>query len=312
MAANVDYTAVHLFSLFFGVLGLVLLYLGAKSLRLKRLIEDLPTSRLKSMSLGLVEVKGRVHPVFQIKTPFTDIPCAYYRYRVMEYRKREDDGTWVPILEGDSSQYTFLVEDDSGYALVLPKDAEADLAYHAVFQSDSSKNPPPDHIVEFLSGRHSSVKDWISRKVIKVEEACLKEEQTIYLLGYAQSWKITQDSVEAKQIERLMWHKEITRLKKDGTRLKEFDSNQDGKIDAREWETAKKKTAVQVKEKFSAQIHGLMQIEHGPKGSIFHLSEKSERESLTNLGKMAFSFITAGAVFSLGSITWFLYRFFFS
>ncbi|MBI5787488.1 MAG: hypothetical protein HZA78_01340 [Candidatus Schekmanbacteria bacterium] len=306
------FTNIDLFSILGSLGGFTLIYYGSKRLKLKRLIEDTPTSRLKSMSIGLVEVKGQVRPAFQIETPFNHTPCCYYRYRVQEYRRNSKGrGHWVVILEGDSHQYSFFLEDESGAALILPKNAEFDLAWNKVYESGSMLSAPPPHIVEFLLTKDIKVQGWIFSKTIKVEEAHLFENQPLYILGYANSWKLGKDSGEAKQIKYFIWNKELVNLKKDMKRLfREFDLNKDGKIDADEWEIAKKKMAEKAKEKFQAQMHNLMQIEHGPKGGIFYISEKSEAELLSRFGKSSFFSILGGAVLSIGGIVWFLYRFF--
>ena len=65
-----------------GILGgLALFGAGFRAWRRLRLIEDTPTSRVRSMALGRVELAGSAVGKADLEAPFTGTPCVYYRYR---------------------------------------------------------------------------------------------------------------------------------------------------------------------------------------------------------------------------------------
>ena len=53
------------------VAGPVLLFCGFRALRLHRLIDNTPTVKVRSMAMGLVEVKGRIEERSRLTAPFS-------------------------------------------------------------------------------------------------------------------------------------------------------------------------------------------------------------------------------------------------
>ena len=62
-----------------------------RSLRIARLIEDTPTSRIRSAAQGYVELSGRGLPLQGTANlaPLTQRPCVWWRYRIS---RRAEDG----------------------------------------------------------------------------------------------------------------------------------------------------------------------------------------------------------------------------
>ena len=72
----------------------------------RRLIEDMPTSRIRSATQGYVELEGRARLMDgpPILSPLTHVECAWYRFKVE--KREEDNGNrhrWVVIRQGSSS-----------------------------------------------------------------------------------------------------------------------------------------------------------------------------------------------------------------
>lgn len=108
-----------------GLLGLFLMYLAIKTIKLKRLIEALPTSSAGGLSFGLSELKGRVetdgrHP--PLRDPLKNEACVAYHYTVEERRGSGKDEKWKTI-ESRKEQAAFWLEDDHGRVLVNPEGA---------------------------------------------------------------------------------------------------------------------------------------------------------------------------------------------
>ncbi|MFH1770987.1 MAG: hypothetical protein ABH828_05545 [archaeon] len=91
----------------------------------KQMIENIPTSKIRSIAMGLVEIKGIAEPFRKklLKSPFSEKDCVYYRYTVEEYRSSGKNSRWVTIASGQSNDF-FNLTDDTGTVLVDPKGAE--------------------------------------------------------------------------------------------------------------------------------------------------------------------------------------------
>ena len=100
-------------------------------MRLSRAIDATPTSKVRSMPIGKVELKGRGQALGQpIKTPFSAAPCLWYRFTV-EVEKPETDSQgrvsmrWSTVDSGESSA-PFQLDDGTGCVMVVPEGAEID------------------------------------------------------------------------------------------------------------------------------------------------------------------------------------------
>lgn len=98
---------------------------GIQSLQKKRVIQNIPTSKVRSLAMGLVEVFGIVckdnKPIFH--APFSDKECVYYKYKVEQLRQHGKNSSWDTIKQDETSD-SFFIQDDTGKVLVNPKGAE--------------------------------------------------------------------------------------------------------------------------------------------------------------------------------------------
>jgi hypothetical protein len=69
-------------------IGLAVFIIGFIFFRKKRLIENIPTSKIRSIAMGLVEIFGQVIPIKEriFKSPFTEKQCVYYQFTIEEYQ----------------------------------------------------------------------------------------------------------------------------------------------------------------------------------------------------------------------------------
>ena len=172
-----------------GFIGIGLFYNGFKALKLKRLIENTPTSKIRSVAMGLVELHGRCQkPVnAYLHTPFSNTPCVHYEFRVEEYRKRKNGHEWVTVDKGKRST-PFYVEDDTGTMIVDPTGAQFDLPSDNRFHS--SKNNIPANAEKYLKGFLGF------NKRIRITETFIAESDDLYILGTADE-NVFKHTVEA-------------------------------------------------------------------------------------------------------------------
>jgi hypothetical protein len=160
--------------------GVYLFVLGFKMLQRKRLILNTPTSRIRSASLGLVEISGLAVGPYTLAAPVTGVPCYFYRTQAWELRKSGKSNEWQQIAD-ESLHVPFYLDDNTGRLLVNPQGAELDIHrdFHAEYNSSVLfENGMPDRVRQFLT-RYAVSGD---RKV-RINEYCIKPKNFLFVLG---------------------------------------------------------------------------------------------------------------------------------
>lgn len=174
-----------LMPLLFICIGLYLFFSSFKKFREKRLVEDTPTSTIRGLSMGIVEVMGKAKGAYVLQGPFTHKPCVFYKYLIEEYREEGDSKRWMPGASGDSSFIPFLVEDETGEMLILPNGADFLLPEDFTYTTQNYTSLPEN--VRRFSQTFASVWDDIVRRghICRFREWIIEEDDSVYILGYA-------------------------------------------------------------------------------------------------------------------------------
>jgi hypothetical protein len=192
--------------------ALLMLWGAFYFLRLKRKIENTPTSRVRSVAMGMVEVKGKAIRRYALVSPMSHIPCVYYR---LTRYKRDKNNQWKKVGVTKSSRASFLLEDETGRVEIDP--ARCRIAA-------GTKQEGHEGETGFILS-NSAEEKWIENIIV--------EGALIYVLGFAASKRKTGPSRHDRKIEALR------DLKNDPQLLKRYDIDGDGKIDEDEWEAAR-------------------------------------------------------------------------
>jgi E3 ubiquitin ligase len=162
--------------------GIYLFFRGFRVLQRRRLIRDTPTSKIRSASMGLVEVCGLATGPHVMKAPITNLPCYYYRSMVWQWKQAGKNKEWVKIID-ESLHLPFYLDDNTGRVLVNPQGAELDIHrdFHEEYSPSlfSDKDFVPVNVSNFLA-RHGFGND---REKIKVDEYCIKPKNALFILG---------------------------------------------------------------------------------------------------------------------------------
>lgn len=188
------------------LLGLALLALGLAALggawwaykRRARML-DTPTSKVRSMAIGAVELSGAAVPPpggQLVSGPFSGAPCVFWQYKVEEERTRvvttmvngkpqtRTEHYWATIDHGSSSKRLGL-RDDTGTALVDATGADVPTPLGTRFGSGWGRDPPPA-VLSFLQQRGLSHESLFGlNKKMRYSEGRLAEGTPLYLLGNA-------------------------------------------------------------------------------------------------------------------------------
>jgi Zn-finger nucleic acid-binding protein len=177
----------------FGILaGMGLSAYGVVVNNRRRLIESIPTSAVRSLAVGLVEVSGRAQPErVPLRAPFSGLPCVLYAYTVEERRQSGKDTRWETIAKGTSEE-PFYVQDETGRVLVVPFDAQLILPDQRTTRNNWTGTLPEATILGLLK-LGIAVDGW---KTIRCSEMCILPDERVYVMGTAQEHRGAGDSVE--------------------------------------------------------------------------------------------------------------------
>jgi hypothetical protein len=150
-------------------------------LQRRHLILDTPFSRIRSASMGMVELSGLAVGPYTMIAPISARPCYYYRTLVWEWKRQGKSNQWVKVA-AECMHLPFFLDDNTGRVLVDPRGADLDI--HRDFLEEfsdalfTSKDPPPGNVRAFLA-RHGVD----TNNKIKVEEYCIKPKNSLFILG---------------------------------------------------------------------------------------------------------------------------------
>lgn len=232
-----------------------------------RLIEDTPTSRVRSAAQGFVELEGWVRGIddMEIPAPLSGMPCLWYRFSVEEYQKDGGSGSWKRVDDGVSDQ-TFLLDDNTGTCIIDPDGATVTPSHKDVWNGvvRRPQDQPPGFVAAALN---------MSRRYRYTEERLVKND-FIYVLGQFETIGGGRISFDFAGTVRDI----ISEWKRDyATMRQRFDINNDGEIDLEEWkqvQAAAEQEAEKLRHKESTSPSLNMVVKPGDKTRPFLLSSE--------------------------------------
>ncbi|MCU7838421.1 MAG: hypothetical protein KZQ94_03450 [Candidatus Thiodiazotropha sp. (ex Troendleina suluensis)] len=238
--ANLGDEAFWLWTLVLTLLVLVALYFAFRNLHRARLIEDTPTSRIRSAPQGYVELIGeaammRGEPII---APLSGMPCCWWRYKV----ERRNDKGWRSV-RSDKSVSLFLIQDATGECILDPEGANITPSEKSIWYGpNATPSAGPDrgtgttHNILDRLGQRISVSTTFSGDFRYTEETIIPGDP-LYAIGLFSSL----GEMDRKAMRDDMIRGRLSQWKADhATLLKRFDRNQDGQIDIDEWEAVRR------------------------------------------------------------------------
>jgi hypothetical protein len=168
------------------LIGLAVFAIGFIWFRKKRLIENIPTAKIRSIAIGLVEIFGQVIPIKEriFKSPFTEKECVYYHFAIEEYRSSGKNSYWVTIKNGEQ-RGLFYLKDDTGSVLIDPTGATIEARRDFEYQSGLGKDPP-EQVIRFLATNNLSHEGFFGlNKTMRYRETIIIPNDTLYIMGTA-------------------------------------------------------------------------------------------------------------------------------
>lgn len=203
----------------FFCLSALFVWSGFHFLRLKRQIENTPTSKVRSIAMGMVEVKGRALRQYALISPMSHVPCVFYR--LTKYRREKNQ--WQVTSTSSSDSVPFLLEDDTGRV-------EVDPAGCRVSAGTKQEGTPGQIGLSHHLG--DGDEKWVEEIIV--------EGTLLYVLGFASVKREQGPTLAEKKVEALR------ELKRNPQDMQQFDTDGDGHISDEEWDNARAAVADKV------------------------------------------------------------------
>ncbi|WP_461483634.1 GIDE domain-containing protein [Porticoccus sp.] len=275
---------------------------GHRQFKRARLIEDMPTSKIRSASQGYTELIGVAeNRGITLSSPLSGSPCVWWRYTIEKYQRSGKSSHWVTV-EKHAYQQPFNLRDNTGVCEIDPEGADISCRHHHVWYG-STRRPvsllvPPRHRNNFL-GLKTSI-GFSGR--YRYTEYLILEGDPIYALGDFVSDRAGQRSLTPEQIQGDIlrtWKGDFAAL------LEKFDHNNDGQLDAREWQLVREAAldeARRQQSEISGQPlqHQLAKPRHEGLPFIIGSAEQEKLSSRFRRGALLYSggFLAAGSMAS--------------
>ena len=243
-----------------GILTVSLTVRFFQLLKMKNLMEDIPISKLRSVSAGFVEVMGRIHAKTPLISPISGAACAYFRY-TKERRVHTRSGySWEISEIGEGAAEDCYIDDGTGIMSLNLKNADF---------SVSSREQTYNTYAELNMG----ILPQPGMNNYRYREEYLEDGKTVYAMGTA---------IPVNPLRRFGEY--LAELKKDKNRLLRFDLDGNGIIDESEWQAA----LPQLRSEFLAhymdkgQSFSLM-MDYSKDFPVFLVSDQPEEQLLKTL-----------------------------
>jgi len=302
------------------VMGVVWFFRGFKELKIKRTIQNIPTSKIKTGAVGTdVEIKGNIvaESDRRVTAPISGQQCAIYHIEIQVERRRKNHTYWTTIDQYYSHE-GFYVDDQSGaIALVQPegarinRDGKTDNYYFSSSDLDEISDP----LRKSLTANQNKLKkfkfketSWLFSEKYRLLEWRFLPNEEVYVLGHAESGLRLEKIKKPKFKYFLKAKKQILENEKLTFR---YDTNRDGTLDHNELERGATVLAQRLSDKYSEEkvvelIPQTKLIFKKKKPHPFVISNRPEGDLIQHMGKWSTLKIWGGPVLTLACI-FFLY-----
>ena len=257
-----------------------------------RFMDGTATSRIRSAAQGHVELKGLGEwmPNGEIHSPFSKRRCLWYHCTIDRKQSSGKRITWTNISDERSSQMFHLV-DETGDCIVDPDDArvipEMDTTWYGHSTEYRSRAPKKPTRFNFSMGSY------------RFRERLLLPASTLYALGWFRTVHSNpSDEFIAKQVEDLVrtWKLQPAKY------LREYDLDQNGKSEKREWKVIRAAARKQVLNRLNneKQEHHVISCPANSR-QPYILSARTE-EDLVTIKKWKARFSITGALLAFTAL----------
>lgn len=196
--------------------ALFALYFAFHFLRKTRIMENTPTSRIRSASQGFVELEGVTRQIGNTlaTSPLTETKCLWWFYKVEKRVKSgKNSYRWQTEREGSSTEF-FYIEDSTGRCAINPAGAEVVAVHEKVWRQ--------------LGKRYT--------------EKYLHPNEALYALGLFKSRNVVTDTRDQERAA----EETLLRWQQDSERRQQLDSDGNGILSEKEMLAARQAALAEI------------------------------------------------------------------
>ncbi|MCX7926919.1 MAG: E3 ubiquitin ligase family protein [Candidatus Omnitrophica bacterium] len=289
------------------IMGFIFFFYGFMQLRRKRLIEDMPTSTVRGLALGLVELQGVARPSIILRSPITLTECCVYEYKVEQYCEHRKDDKWVTVAYGNSFKVPFYLEDKTGKVKICPEEAEMLWSDRLSYITGGFRKQIPDFLTTFLEKNGIKYRSWLGTKKFRFTERYFLEGEPIYVLGTA-----VPENEQSLEVDKQCLIQRLEELKSDPQWIKQIDTNQDGYISQEEWDKAVAQIESEllssaIKDSSLDNASGI-KICKANSEEVFIIGTENQHLIIKNFSWDMLKYLLGGPLLSLGALGYILWR----
>jgi len=225
--------------------GVYWFFTGFRTLKSSRTIQNIPTSRISTGAVGTyVEIKGNILQDGEqnLRGPISGQTCAYYSIEIQKLVQSKDHSHWKTLDQFYSSP-DFFVDDKSGaIAKVFIAGAriqrQGKINEFRISSNDFASMPAG--LAQALRLNANQLRtfkfkenSWLFSQQYRFLEWCFTPEESVYILGYAESG-IKQPKQKKLSFANFLKAKQT--IEADPSLQSRFDRNQNGFLDPEELE----------------------------------------------------------------------------
>lgn len=167
------------------VVGLATFIAGLRAMRRRRLFQNTPTSKIRSLAMGPVEVSGAAKVWKQTLTsPLMQKACVWYDYAIEKLVRRGKRSVWE-VVSGDRKGAPFLVRDETGSVLVDSKGAEIAVPKDYFVKLSGFKRTPPSVQAIFDRLKVQRSFSWFGGSSYRLTERYIAPDDRLFVFGTA-------------------------------------------------------------------------------------------------------------------------------
>ncbi len=146
------------------------------------MVIKLPTSKIKSLSMGFVEIKGKVKEAeVLLKSPLNQMSCVYYNLHIEKWVRRGKNSSWQTIFNKTKKSLFYLIE-DSEKILIDIQGAEINFKKDIDIKTGDFKSMP-NYIKIFFEKEDIVKKSLGIKNKLRIREIYIKPNDELYIMG---------------------------------------------------------------------------------------------------------------------------------